>query len=80
MTLLGQTFRAPADTAEWQIALARNGFSPGSIDGVYGSLTSSALIAYQTSKGIPESGDFDLISPAIVFIAAQNDGFSPLPL
>ena len=57
--LLGQTFRLPADTAEWQIALARNGFSPGSIDGVYGSQTRSALIAYQTSKGLPKSGDFD---------------------
>ena len=59
MNLLGQTFRAPADTAEWQIALARNGFSPGSIDGVFGSQTGFALIPYQTSKGIPDSGDFD---------------------
>ena len=59
MNLLGQTFRAPADTAEWQIALARNGFSPGSIDGVFGSQTCFANIPYQTSKGIPDSGDFD---------------------
>ena len=46
-------------TAELQIALARAGFSPGSIDGVSGTQTQAALFAYQTSHGLPRSGAFD---------------------
>lgn len=51
--------RAINDTAELQIALAREGFSPGSIDGASGSQTRAALLAYQTSHGLPRSGAFD---------------------
>ncbi|MEC7907596.1 MAG: peptidoglycan-binding domain-containing protein [Verrucomicrobiota bacterium] len=55
----GQTFRSPANTAEWQIALAREGFSPGSIDAVYGAQAQAALIAYQSAHGLTRSGYFD---------------------
>ncbi len=51
--------RAINDTTELQIALAREGFSPGSIDGASGSQTKRALLAYQTSHGLPLTGSFD---------------------
>ena len=51
--------RAINDTTELQIALAREGFSPGSIDGTSGSQTKRALLAYQTAKGLPLTGSFD---------------------
>jgi lipoprotein-anchoring transpeptidase ErfK/SrfK len=51
--------RAIADTTELQIALARCGFSPGSIDGMTGTQTRLALLAYQTAQGLPLTGSFD---------------------
>lgn len=51
--------RAINGTAELQIALARAGFSPGSIDGTSGSQTRAALLAYQISHDLPRSGVFD---------------------
>jgi hypothetical protein len=51
--------RAIAGTTELQIALARRGFSPGSIDGVTGSQTRLALRAYQSAHGLPQTGNFD---------------------
>jgi len=51
--------RAINGTAELQIALARAGFSPGSIDGASGAQTQAALLVYQTSHGLPRSGAFD---------------------
>jgi hypothetical protein len=61
---LGKTYtvasgRAIVDTIELQIALAREGFSPGAIDGVTGSQTRLAILAYQTAHGLPLSGSFD---------------------
>jgi lipoprotein-anchoring transpeptidase ErfK/SrfK len=53
------TGRAIADTTELQIALARRGYSPGSIDGVVGSQTRRALQAYQSAHRLPISGSFD---------------------
>ncbi|HAQ58358.1 MAG TPA: hypothetical protein DCR32_04975, partial [Opitutae bacterium] len=55
----GSSARAINGTAELQIALARVGFSPGSIDGASGTQTQAALLAYQTSHGLPRSGAFD---------------------
>jgi lipoprotein-anchoring transpeptidase ErfK/SrfK len=46
-------------TLEAQIALARLGISPGSIDGVLGPQTRSALIAFQKKQGISPSGLLD---------------------
>jgi lipoprotein-anchoring transpeptidase ErfK/SrfK len=45
---------------EAQVALAREGFSAGSIDGVNGNQTRSALQAFQRHEKIPVSGDLDL--------------------
>lgn len=44
---------------EAQVALARLGFSPGSIDGVTGSQTRSALRAFQKRMGLPQTGELD---------------------
>lgn len=51
--------RPIANQVELQIALARNGFSPGSIDGMVGQQTRQALLAFQQSRGLPESGELD---------------------
>ena len=53
------TTRAIDGTTELQIALAREGFSPGSIDGSIGSQTKRALLAYQTAHELPQTGNFD---------------------
>ena len=42
-----------------QIALAREGFSPGSIDGNIGSQTKRALLDYQAAHDLPQTGRFD---------------------
>lgn len=51
--------RAITTTAELQIALARQGFSPGSIDGIPGEQTRIALRAYQIAHALPPSGNLD---------------------
>lgn len=52
----GRLIESPA---EIQIALARRGFSPGSIDGTIGSQTRLALAAYQGSRGLSVTGQWD---------------------
>ena len=64
----GSSARAINGTAELQIALARVGFSPGSIDGASGTQTQAALLAYQTSHGLPRSGAFDADTAQILQI------------
>jgi peptidoglycan hydrolase-like protein with peptidoglycan-binding domain len=54
---------------EAQIALARQGISPGSIDGVSGSQTRSALIAFQKKQGIVPSGLLDGPTQRLLLIA-----------
>jgi lipoprotein-anchoring transpeptidase ErfK/SrfK len=44
---------------ELQIALAREGFSPGSIDGNLGGQSQQALLAYQQAHQLPLTGVFD---------------------
>lgn len=39
-----------------QLALAESGFDPGPIDGIYGPMTTAAVAAYQTVKGIIVDG------------------------
>ncbi len=51
--------QAPRDALELQLALARAGFSPGSIDGTIGSQTRSALRAFQRRERLPATGQFD---------------------
>jgi lipoprotein-anchoring transpeptidase ErfK/SrfK len=51
--------RIPADWLEAQIALARRGFSCGSIDGGRGPKSIAALRSFQASEGLPVSGELD---------------------
>lgn len=51
--------RAIENTVELQIALARNGFSPGSIDGKMGEQTKQALAAFQESRDLEATGEFN---------------------
>lgn len=54
--------------AELQIALARIGFSPGSIDGQPGEQTGRALAAFQNEYSIPESGLLDEMTLSLLKI------------
>lgn len=51
--------RTIENTVELQIALARVGFSPGSIDGLMGSQTKQALAAFQKSRKLDPTGEMD---------------------
>jgi len=64
-SLLSTGFPRPAASPfEIQVALARLGFSPGSIDGVWGGQTRAALIAWQSREGIPPTGQMDAATRA----------------
>lgn len=56
--------RPVRDVLEAQIALARQGLSSGSIDGVAGSQTAAALRAFQRRAGLPASGELDAATRA----------------
>ena len=59
----------PVETIlEAQIALVRQGISPGSIDGLAGSQTRAALTAFQKERGLPPSGLLDGQTKAILLI------------
>ncbi|TVP80223.1 MAG: murein L,D-transpeptidase [Puniceicoccaceae bacterium] len=51
--------RAIENILELQIALARLGYSPGSIDGVLGHQSRQALVAYQGTHKLVASGEWD---------------------
>lgn len=56
ITRFGDT--GPA-VVEVQSLLAAGGFSPGPVDGIFGSLTQSAVRALQTARGLPVDGIVD---------------------
>lgn len=51
--------RPAQDVFEAQLALARQAISPGSLDGVMGSQTRAALLAFQRREGLPETSALD---------------------
>ncbi len=51
--------RAARDVFEAQLALARRGYSSGSLDGVLGNQTRAALRVFQSLNGLPVTGDLD---------------------
>ena len=51
--------RPPRDVFEVQVALVRNAFSSGSLDGVMGSQTRAALRAFQRRAALSETGALD---------------------
>ena len=70
--------RPVMNDVELQIALARKGFSPGSIDGHLGQQTRQALSAYQASNNLSISGIFDAESQEQLKI--QDPVFTQRPI
>jgi lipoprotein-anchoring transpeptidase ErfK/SrfK len=73
---------SPRSGLELQVALARIGFSPGSIDGVVGAQTRAALLAFQKKMNLPRTAALDsdaraalfLESPALTtYVVTSND-------
>jgi len=58
-TALRLSPRPSPNILEAQLALARQGISPGSLDGVNGSQTRAALRAFQQREGLPVRGELD---------------------
>jgi lipoprotein-anchoring transpeptidase ErfK/SrfK len=52
--------RPVQDIFEAQVALERQGISPGSLDGRFGAQTRAGLRAFQQRPGLPMSGELDL--------------------
>ena len=74
--------RPPRDVFEAQVALARRGISSGSLDGVMGSQTRAALLAFQRNTGLTETLELDAdtrarlsldASPLTTCIVTSND-------
>jgi lipoprotein-anchoring transpeptidase ErfK/SrfK len=61
--------RAPRNAYELQIALARQGISVGSLDGVTGSQTHAALRALQQKVHLPITGEADVQTKAHLLLA-----------
>jgi lipoprotein-anchoring transpeptidase ErfK/SrfK len=51
--------RPTLDVLEAQVALARRGISPGSIDAVLGSQTRATILVFQRIENLPETGRLD---------------------
>lgn len=62
--------RPVATILETQIALVRLGISPGSIDGVAGGQTRSALMAFQRQQKLEETGSLDSATKAALLITS----------
>lgn len=62
------------DWLEAQVELSRRGFSCGSIDGVRGLQSASALRAFQRNEGLDESGELDPATRAALLLTAPAMG------
>jgi lipoprotein-anchoring transpeptidase ErfK/SrfK len=74
--------RPVQDVLEAQLALARLGFSPGSLDGALGAQTRAALRAFQQKESLPMSGALDIATrgrlvldapPFTTYVITSND-------
>jgi lipoprotein-anchoring transpeptidase ErfK/SrfK len=81
--------RPVLDVLEAQVALARRGISPGSIDAAIGSQTRAAIAVFQQAENLPPSGKLDsdtrarltLNSPILTsYVVTTNDLTSLQPL
>ena len=61
--------RPATDLFEAQIVLAREGISAGSLDGVAGSQTRAALMAFQRRERLPQSGILDTATRARLILS-----------
>ena len=74
--------RTVQNVFELQLVLARQGLSPGSLDGTIGPQTRSALASFQRKQHLPATGELDnatrqilLLSntPTVTYIVSSND-------
>jgi lipoprotein-anchoring transpeptidase ErfK/SrfK len=65
--------RVPRNHVELQVALARQGISPGSLDGVLGSQTRAALRAFQQREGLPVTGAADATTKSKLVLNSPPD-------
>lgn len=74
--------RPPRDALEVQVALASRAISSGSIDGVNGSQTRAAVLAFQRANGLVATGELDAatrnallleVAPLTTYIVTSND-------
>ncbi len=56
----------------WQIALEREGFSPGILDGRIGSKTRAAFVEFQTSRRLPAKGQLDAATAMALPVAEES--------
>jgi peptidoglycan hydrolase-like protein with peptidoglycan-binding domain len=59
-----------------QTVLARRGLYLGAIDGLYGELSRSAIVAYEKAAGLPEKGE---ATPQILEHMRSSPALTPLP-
>jgi lipoprotein-anchoring transpeptidase ErfK/SrfK len=65
----------PRNAYEVQVALARQGFCVGSLDGVFGSQTRSALRAFQQREHLPVTGQADAATKARLLVSAPVETY-----
>lgn len=70
--------RSPRTLLELQLALVRLGISPGSLDGVVGAQTRSAILAFQESRNLRATGEMD--APTQAALAIQDPIFTTLQI
>lgn len=64
------TTQPVANWLEAQVELSRRGFSCGSLDGVRGLQTATALKAFQKNEGLRETGDLDRATKEVLHLTA----------
>jgi len=64
------TLQPVRDWLEAQVELSRRGFSCGSIDGVRGPQSATALSAFQRNEGLNETGQLDAATRAVLLLTA----------
>ncbi|MEK7707580.1 MAG: L,D-transpeptidase [Verrucomicrobiota bacterium] len=64
--------RPVRDVFEAQLALARHAISPGSLDGVIGSQTRAAILAFQRKSGLAETLELDADTRARLLLTAPT--------
>ena len=74
----GPTPASPRLALAWQIALEREGFSPGVLDGKAGRKTTLATEAFQRYRGLPVTGKLDDATTAALQLPAQP--IAPYPV
>ena len=71
----GMISHVPRNGYEVQVALARQGISAGSIDGIIGSQTRAAIRAFQQQQGLPITGAVDHATKARLLLTSPVERF-----